>query len=152
MVPVPETVAVYNSVLCPVMTCEHIAETGGESSWSGSDQNTGEGRHLHSDQATLHQHYQVHQIRSYDWQWMEWGEFLCRTFVMLVWNLYIVIFLLCLYQHCLISWNSTTSMFIKHNQFVVWCNHNIPELLIFTFSITHHLWASFPFFNAHGQL
>ena len=44
-VPVPETVAVYNSVLCPVMTCVHIAETGGESSWSGSDRNTGEGRH-----------------------------------------------------------------------------------------------------------
>ena len=32
MVPVPETVAVYNSVLCPVMTCVHIAETGGECS------------------------------------------------------------------------------------------------------------------------
>ena len=45
-VPVPETVAVYNSVLCPVMTCVHIAETGGETSWSGSDQNTGKGRHL----------------------------------------------------------------------------------------------------------
>ena len=32
-----ETVAVYNSVQCPVMTCVHIAETGGESSWSGSE-------------------------------------------------------------------------------------------------------------------
>ena len=32
-----ETVAVYNSVQCPVMTCVHIAETGGECSWSGSE-------------------------------------------------------------------------------------------------------------------
>ena len=38
-----ETVAVYNSVQCPVMTCVHIAETGGEC--SGQNQNTGEGRH-----------------------------------------------------------------------------------------------------------
>ena len=44
-VTVPETVAVCNSVLCPVMTCVHIAETGGETSWSGSGQNTSEGRH-----------------------------------------------------------------------------------------------------------
>ena len=80
-----------------------------------------------------------------DWQWMEWGGFLCRTFVMLVCNLHIVIFLLCLYQHCLISWNSTTHLFIKHNQFV-WCNHNIPELRILAYSTTHHLWFSFPLF------
>ena len=32
-----ETVAVYNSVQCPVMTCVHIAETGGECRWSGSE-------------------------------------------------------------------------------------------------------------------
>merc|ERR1712218_619482 len=30
-------VAVYNSVQCPVMTCVHIAETGGECRWSGSE-------------------------------------------------------------------------------------------------------------------
>ena len=41
---VPETVAVYNSVLCPVMTYVLIAETGGER--AAEDQNTGEGRHL----------------------------------------------------------------------------------------------------------
>ena len=34
-----------------------------------------------------------------------------------------------------------------HNLFF-WCNHNIPELLIFTYSATPHLWASFPFFHA----
>ena len=44
-VTVPETVAVCNSVLCPVMTCVYIAETGGETSCSGSDRNTSEGRH-----------------------------------------------------------------------------------------------------------
>ena len=33
-----------------------------------------------------------------------------------------------------------------HNLFV-WCNHNIPQLLIFTNSATPHLWASFPFFH-----
>ena len=32
-----ETVAVCNSVQCPVMTCVHIAETGGECRWSGSE-------------------------------------------------------------------------------------------------------------------
>ena len=140
------------SVQCPVMmTCVHIVETGGECSWSGSEYWRGETLTVtrpHSINITRYTRYD-HMT---DWQWMEWGGFLCRTFVMLVCNLHIVIFLLCLYQHCLISWNSTTSMFIKHNQFVVWCNHNIPELLISTFSITHHLWASFPFFNAHGQL
>ena len=36
-----------------------------------------------------------------------------------------------------------------HNLFV-WCNHNIPELLIFTYSATPHLWASFPFFHEPG--
>ena len=56
-------VAVYNSVQCPVMTCVHIAETGGECSWSGSEYWRGE---------TLtvtrpgHTPSSLPQIRSYD--------------------------------------------------------------------------------------
>ena len=33
-----------------------------------------------------------------------------------------------------------------HNLFF-WCHHNIPELLIFIYSATSYLWASFPFFH-----
>ena len=38
-----------------------------------------------------------------------------------------------------------------HNLFS-WCNHNIPELLIFTYSATPYLWASFPFFHGGPSL
>ena len=41
-----ETVAVYNSVQCPVMTCVHNCTLRRlEESAAGQDQNTGEGRH-----------------------------------------------------------------------------------------------------------
>ena len=41
-----ETVAVYNSVQCPVMTCVHNCTLRRlEERAAGQDQNTGEGRH-----------------------------------------------------------------------------------------------------------
>ena len=136
-----ETVAVCNSVqLWRVCTLRRLEESA-----AGQDQIgilvRGDTLRPHSINITRYTRYD-HMT---DWQWMEWGGFLCRTLVMLVCNLHIVIFLLCLYQHCLISWNSTTHLFIKHNQFV-WYNHNIPELRILAYSTTHHLWFSFPLF------
>ena len=49
-----ETVAVYNSVQCPVMTCVHTAETGGVPLVRIRIQ---AGRDTNSDQATLHHHH-----------------------------------------------------------------------------------------------
>ena len=41
-----------------------------------------------------------------------------------------------------------THIYIHVHNLFVWCNRNIPELLIFfTYSATPHLWASFPFFH-----
>ena len=38
-------------------------------------------------------------------------------------------------------------IYIHVQNLFVWCNHYIPELLIFTYSATPHLWALFPFFH-----
>ena len=54
-----ETVAVYNSVQCPVMTCVHIAETGGECRWSGSE-------YWRAETLTVTTPSLLRQIRSYD--------------------------------------------------------------------------------------
>ena len=51
----------------------------------------------------------------------------------------------CLLDEPTSQWKARNYIHV-HNLFV-WCNHNIPELLIFTYSATPHLWASFPFLH-----